>query len=470
MEFAVDIVDPSARDNSESGHLDVRVRKVPTVTKEKSSQHNSGSGTGAHETSKEAASFSLLEHDQNVDNEQKEGGDYASEHMPECLTLRVDKLLYFRHAMEDEDRVLRTMHRKWLESRLSYIMDEDLVDTREEGKNMAFADLKNELIRRRKVHNEWRNLSSKKARRDAWHKFVEETAEDERRYWKTVNEIMLEDVAHRWLQIKMSDTSANNQKSSSASFTIDLQKPSSKRREDKRPNHKMGFYSKVDGTKTAESSKSGVIEGKEVSLGLAGFEKRKEQFRQTNSKLHSDLSNFVTPARKEAEKSSTSASRLVDQACLTQEEIEAKRQQEYIRLQYLRRLENMSDEECFTDFLCSVNQSRQETKFAKHGIGWRELPTLTDQKLLEILNMRNMLARRRFLQAIIERFGEEKVKRAQAGETSDSESNELEEAEKKTLTEDDGSGFGGGKEDKDDDNESDVGSEIFDYDSDLYRE
>ena len=59
------------------------------------------------------------------------------------------------------------------------------------------------------------------------------------------------------------------------------------------------------------------------------------------------------------------ATTMIDRACLTEEELEAKRQAEYARIEQLRKLEGMSDEELFIDFLCSVNQSKQEAKLAE---------------------------------------------------------------------------------------------------------
>ena len=141
-------------------------------------------------------------------------------------------------------------------------------------------------------------------------------------------------------------------------------------------------------------------------------------------------------------------------------------------MEELRRLEGMDDEERFIDFLCSINQSKQEAKLTDAGVGWRELPGLTDQRLLDILNMRNMLARRRFLQAIEERFGKERVQRMQSGGRYDSDGEEeagtsvveadesFEEESKSELVASEALVS----------SDEDVGSEIYDYDSDLYRE
>ena len=440
-EFAVDVVDAgiTAADDRSPGHLEVLVRRVPV-------------GTGASSG-------------------------------PETLRLRCGKEMYWRAAMNDGDRVLKRMHAVWLAQRVETVIDDNLVDTRDEGKSMAFADLKRKLADRAKRHAEWRNLGSKKARRDAWQRYVEESAADEEKYLNTVHDIMLNDIAHRWLDIEI--LNSNNDRaggSSDSSFKAMLKSPNFATRGSDATKKRDG----AEETNVTSSHQHTSF----AALGLDGFTDRSAHFSRKNTSLKEDLTSVITPARTEAGECSECATSLIDKACLTEEELEAKRQAEYARLDALRRLQGMDDEERFIDFLCSINQSKQEMKLTDAGVGWRELPGLDDQKLLDILNMRNMLARRRFLQAIVARLGEEKVRRVRAGDGFDTDEDEEDVAGKKEDADEndgdhnDGDGnhnsdekqeskLGGEGEENDsdsaEDEEDEVGSEIYDYDSDLYR-
>ena len=91
-----------------------------------------------------------------------------------------------------------------------------------------------------------------------------------------------------------------------------------------------------------------------------------------------------------------------------------------------------------------------------------------------------MLARRRFLQAIQETFGEERVRRVQSGGLYDTDEDEDEDVDvemdedEADIVEDDETSAEANKSasarDVLLDSDQDVGSEIYDYDSDLYRE
>ena len=147
-------------------------------------------------------------------------------------------------------------------------------------------------------------------------------------------------------------------------------------------------------------------------IGPNGFADRDKRFSSINDSLRKDLKSVVTPARTKAAAHSQMATTMIDRACLTEEELEAKRQAEYARIGVLRRLEGMSDEELFIDFLCSVNQSKQEAKLTEAG-GLARTPGLTDQNFKHPQYAEHASCRR--LQAIEERFGEERVRRVQSG-------------------------------------------------------
>ena len=395
-EFAVDVVDAGGADcpqHGAAGHLDVVVRRVPVV-----------------------GGKSLRGSDSACVATKAEDNDATTAPEPETVRVRCEKEQYWRFAMSDEDRVLRRMHAAWLARRLETIIEDDLVDTREEGKVMALADLKRELADRRKRHSEWRNLGSERARANAWHRSVEESARDQKNYSQTVHDIMMDDVAHRWLSINLESEgkSIRNMTRSGHSFTAVIKPPGPHRPKGSNYNQQVSLHREGTKNKGIEANKKTRYQSSFVALGPNGFADRDKRFSSINDSLRKDLKSVDTRTHQGAAHSQM-ATTMIDRACLTEEELEAKRQAEYARIEQLRRLEGMSDEELFIDFLCSVNQSKQEAKLTEAGVGWRELPGLTDQKLLNILNMRNMLARRRFLQAIEERFGEERVRRVQSG-------------------------------------------------------
>ena len=66
-------------------------------------------------------------------------------------------------------------------------------------------------------------------------------------------------------------------------------------------------------------------------------------------------------------------------------------------------------------FLCDAGQSRNEHKLLAAGWDWGRLPAIDDQALIDVMGMRNMVARRRFLQAVVDKFGEKVVRRARRG-------------------------------------------------------
>ena len=385
-EFAVDVVDVAdivdADGDPSVGHLDVLVRRVPAATaagrksgKEEEDKEAGGGGHNSRDGHYTVAAGGANKYNEDV------AAVAATPVEPETLRLRCGKRLYWHAAMGDGDRVLKRMHAPWLARRLEAVIDDDLVNTRDEGKSMAFADLKRELADRAKRHTEWRNLGSKKARGDAWQRYVEESASDEKKYLNTVQDIMLDDVAHRWLEIEIANSSSTSSGTIS-SFTAVLKPPKLRCPPRQRAKSKEGeSYSYAanniatknqdDDDKINETEAVSYHHASFAALGRNGFADRGAHFSRKNTALQKDLTSVVTPARTEAGERSQSATGLINQACLSEDELEANRQAEYTRLEELRRLQGMDDEERFIDFLCSATQSKQEMKLTDAGVGSR---------------------------------------------------------------------------------------------------
>lgn len=126
--------------------------------------------------------------------------------------------------------------------------------------------------------------------------------------------------------------------------------------------------------------------------------------------MQQDL-DFIRPARKEAKDARNKANKMIDVACLTVEEIEENQRIEDEKLEQQRLEAGMSKGQRLMRFLCQCNMSKNERLLQSHSIEYDDLPTLNQKDLLDmkLIGMKNMLARRKFLQAIVTEFGQKRV-------------------------------------------------------------
>ena len=350
--------------------------------------------------------------------------------------LKTKKGPYWKSAGSSEHRVLKEVWKEWLDDRLEYIMDEvEEVDDRRQGKDVAYVDLQHMLKERDDKNDSWRASSSSKQRGAAWHRREQDHRNDAKRKLTATHALMLRDVAHRWLDIEVleKDTAIEKEKKLSSiqippvKIEVDAYSENNNHQDD----DELNFVLHLNQPETKYESKSNTFETKSAPSsaplkqtdndtdgvhfttprfakpGADGFHHRNVLFRAKRRALDNDLA-MVGPLCDGAKAAAAQAHTTINRACLTQEELEKERMLVLEKLEQERREAGYTIEERLTIFLCSCSMSKNEKILIKNDIGYADLPTLNDQSLLQmnLIGMRNMLARRRFLQAIVAEFGE----------------------------------------------------------------
>ena len=426
LEFVVDVVDDSDTPYSNQGNLIIFVRPVTT---DKAKTHRSTTTT-------------------NDDN-------HSTTQTRRRLDLR--KQEYWDFAVSSEQRILEEMWRDWLAERLEYVMDKvEGVDNRVHGKKVCYEDLLVMLERRREKNESWREMTTTRQRGEAWDRHERDAADDERRRKQSIHSLMLRDIAHRWLEIVMLDKNEERKKEkeeeegnekgegkkeekkeskeeikeagmpADINFSIRMKPlplppsaaaaaaaaaPEMTREQKYQTKHTRQKRSTTTNSSSMHSTSPGKFQTPRFNVpGLTGQELRGQSFRQMTSNLEDELSSIV-PLRKEARIASDTAKQLIDVVCLTEEELEEQRLVEEERRERERREAGYTEEQRLTIFLCKCGGAKNEKILMNHGVEYRDLPTLNDQKLMEmkLIGMRNMLARRRFLGAIEKEFGTREV-------------------------------------------------------------
>jgi uncharacterized membrane protein YgcG len=325
-----------------------------------------------------------------------------------------DKSLYWAYASSSKRRILEEVWKDWLRERLDVIM-EDYVDvaTKSEGKNVAYTELLSMLKKRDTINNSWRTLTSNKQKGKVWSKSEMDRKDDAKNKAKAIHTLMLRDIAHKWLSIVIETTDSsssssndivvnydNNNYNTEQQVTSNLFKLQMKQP----PLVNSTHCSSNDTTDVTTNFTTVPLKSFDIS-GPKGFINRENNFNKTKDevqlqlKLIQPLINDATIAKKNAEK-------MIDFACLTVEEIEENQRIEDEKLEQLRLDASRSKEEKLTLFLCKCNMSKNETILLKHDVSYNDLPTLNEKDLIKmnLFGMKNMLARRRFLQAIDDEF------------------------------------------------------------------
>ena len=465
LEFVVDVVDDSDTPYSNQGNLIIFVRPV-TTDKAK--------------TLRSTTTTTTITNDNN----------HRTTQTRRRLDLR--KQEYWDFAMSSEHRILEEMWRDWLAERLEYVMDKvEGVDNRVHGKKVCYEDLLVMLERRREKNESWREMTTTRQRGEAWDRHERDAADDERRRKESIHSIMLRDIAHRWLEIFMLDKNEEGkeeeegkgegkkegkkegkEESKEAGMPADINfsirmkplppppsaaaaaaaaataaaaaaAPKMTSEQKNQTNHTRQKRNTTTNSITMHSTSPGKFQTPRFNVpGLTGQELRGQSFRQMTSNLEDELSSIV-PLRKEARIASDTAKRLIDVVCLTEEELEEQRLVEEERRERETREAGYTEEQRLTLFLCKCGGAKNEKILINHGVEYRDLPTLNDQKLMEmkLIGMRNMLARRRFLKAIEKEFGtmevvlkkEPVVLFPNEVESDEEESDESEESEEEEV-------------------------------------
>ena len=364
--------------------------------------------------------------------------------------ITVAKKLYWQAACSSERRILEEVWKEWLEERLNDIMEDvPEIDTRSQGKDYAYSDLMQMLKERDEKNDGWRTSSSKKQRGEAWHQRESDQNEDKKKRLAAIHELMLREVAHRWLEITVTtdrnqegllpwhidqsqlsdknDSSDNDRSSDSKESKESKESSESNNNQNNSNKHELQFTVHLKppineiGSKLTSKRSTTSLNRKNAKLtkkedkfntprfahpGSDGFHNRQVFFRAKKRALDEDL-KIVAPLLHGAKEYYNKAHDTIDRACLTEKELEKARKRAYEKLEQERLEAGYSMEQRLTIFLCSCRMSKNESRLIENKIGYDDLPRLNDQMLLEmnLIGMKNMLARRKFLAAIVVEFG-----------------------------------------------------------------